>query len=275
MMQPSNPAPMRASRLSSLVQVVVAPNPGPMTGPGTNTYVVGTGPTVVIDPAVDDAAYLDAVTAAARDPVMILVTHRHPDHTGGARALAARLSVPVRAFGPAPAGGETVVPLEPGSEVELGEARLEVVHAPGHAPDHLCFVMEGPAALFAGDNVLGEGTAVIAPPDGDMRAYLHTLEKLLDLGIERIYPGHWGALDRGKKVIEGYIAHRREREAQILDALGSGAETPEEIVERVYVDTPSHLHPLAAAQVVAHLEMLVGDGRARRLGQRWKLVDVD
>jgi glyoxylase-like metal-dependent hydrolase (beta-lactamase superfamily II) len=252
------------------VQVVVAPNPGPMTGPGTNTYVVGTGPSAVVDPAVPDEEYLDVVVRAARRPAMILVTHRHPDHTGGVGPLAARLGVPVRAFGSEPAGGEGVVPLASDSEIDLGAARLRAVHAPGHASDHLCFHDEQAAALFSGDNVLGEGTAVIAPPDGDMRAYLRSLKKLLELDVQRIYPGHWGPLDQGRKVIEDYIAHRHERETQILDALGSGARTVEEIVERVYADTPDHLHPVAAFQVAAHLEMLVEDGRARPSGRRWE-----
>ena len=261
-------------RLSPLAHVVLAPNPGIMTGPGTNTYIVGAGPTVVVDPAVDDDEYLDEVIDRAGDVAAILVTHRHSDHVGGAAALAARTGAPVRAFGSAPAGDADVVPITDGDVIEAGGASLVTFHAPGHAADHLCWWLEGAATLFAGDNILGEGTAVIAPPEGNMADYLRSLRRLLDLHIDRIYPGHFRWLDGGRKVIQGYLDHRAEREQKMLAALGEREASIEDIVERAYTDTPKHLHPVAAFSVLAHLEMLEEQGKVRRKKDLWARSDV-
>lgn len=261
-------------RLSPMVHVVVAPNPGPMTGPGTNTYIVGAGPTFVIDPAVDDHPYVDEVVARAGNVEAVLVTHRHSDHVGGVRAIAERTGAPVRAFGADPAGEADVLPLDDGSVLSAGGVSLTTLHCPGHARDHLCWVMGGTASLFAGDNILGEGTAVIAPPDGDMRTYLATLERLVALDIDRIYPGHFRWLDGGKRVIRGYIDHRKDREGQVLEAVGAGIETVEQIVGRIYTEISQQLVPVAAYQVLAHLEMLEEQKKVWRENDRWKLGDV-
>ncbi|MGH2693998.1 MAG: MBL fold metallo-hydrolase [Actinomycetota bacterium] len=257
-------------RLSPFVQVVLAPNPSLMTGPGTNTYVVGRGPHFIIDPAVDGEGYLETVQGAAQDVEAVLVTHRHPDHIGGVAALAARTGAEVRAWGEEDVGGVRPQSLRDGEILEAGGARLRVIHAPGHASDHVCFLLEGASSLFAGDNVLGEGTAVIAPPDGNMRDYLATLRRLRELHIDRIYPGHFRPLDGGTEVIDGYIAHRAERESAILDALARGPLTVEEIVAHVYTDVPEVLHPIAAHQVLAHLEQFDNDGRAHLKEGRWQ-----
>ena len=261
-------------RLSPLVHVVLAPNPGVMTGPGTNTYIVGTSPTFVIDPAVDDAAYLNAVLTIDGSVAAVLVTHRHPDHVGGIRAVVERTGAPVRAFGTADAGGVRVEPLNDDEELTVPGARLKTIYAPGHASDHVCFLLaeEGvPGAhpsLFAGDNILGEGTAVIAPPDGNMGDYLATLERLRELPVDRIYPGHFRPLDGGRAVIDGYLEHRRKREALIMSALDEPM-TIEDVVARAYLDTPEHLHPVARYSALAHLEMLESQGRVGRRGDKW------
>lgn len=261
-----------AARLAPLVQVVLAPNPGLMTGPGTNTYLVGTEPAIVIDPAVDDGEYLVKIQDLAGELAHILITHRHGDHVGGALELQRRTGAPVRAFGRDPAGSASVEPLSHGDAVEAGSVSLVALHLPGHASDHLCFVFEGARSLFAGDNVLGEGTAVIAPPDGDMGAYMRSLERLSELDIDRIYPGHFKPLDRGREVIAGYIAHRRARERSILDALerAGGPLAAEEIVELVYTDVAPALHPIARFSVEAHLELLRSEGRVRRIAESWE-----
>lgn len=260
-----------SARLAPLVHVVVAPNPGVMTGPGTNTYVVGRGDAIVVDPAVADGAFLDEVVAVAGRVRAIVVTHRHPDHVGGVAALAARTGAEVRAFGAAPAGGAPVRPLRDGDVVEAGGARLRVHHAPGHASDHVVLSLEGTGGLFAGDNVLGEGTAVIDPPDGDMAAYMRTLELLRSLAPRRIFPGHFRALDDGVRVVEEYIAHRRRRADAIERALADDPVALDDVVARAYADTPESLHALAQRSALAQLEALEREGRAARApGGRWR-----
>lgn len=256
-------------RLSPFVQVVLAPNPGVMTGPGTNTYIFGAGPTYVIDPAVDDGEYLDVVTELAGNVTEILVTHRHPDHVGGAAALSQRTGAQVRAYGRQDAGDASVVPIADGERFGSGAACLVAVHTPGHSSDHVCFFVEGAASLFAGDNVVGEGTAVIAPPDGNMREYMSSLEKMRALEIDRIYPGHFRPLDGGKAVIDRYIAHRLERERKILDSLSEGPLGIDEIVAKAYADTPADLHPVARYSTLAHLEKLQADDQVRSVDDVW------
>ncbi|HEX2050781.1 MAG TPA: MBL fold metallo-hydrolase [Actinomycetota bacterium] len=253
-----------SARVAPLVHVVVAPNPGVMTGPGTNTYVVGRGEAVVIDPAVDDDAFLDEVVAVAGRVRSVVVTHRHPDHVGGVRALVARTGAEVRAFGDAPAGGAAVRALRDGEVVAAGGARLRALHAPGHASDHVVLVLEDDGCVFAGDNVLGEGTAVIDPPDGDMAAYMRTLELLRSLAPRRIFPGHFRVLDDGVRVVEDYVAHRRRRAAAIEAALEHEPVALDDVVARAYADTPPALHALARRSALAQLEVLERDGRAAR-----------
>ena len=264
-----------AERLSPLVQRVIAPNPGLMTGPGTNCYIVGSGPSYVIDPGDDDEEFIDRIVASAVEPVAILVTHRHADHTGGVEALRVRLGVPVRAFGTQSAGGADVEPLNDEEPLELASTRLITLHTPGHASDHVCFYLEGAASLFAGDNVLGQGTAVIAPPDGNMRSYLASLRRLGERHISRIYPGHFDSLGGGDQVIADYLQHRSDRMEAILGTMRSGPIDIDGIVERVYTDTPAVLHPVASVQVQAVLEMLEEDGRVSRAGNRWSHASVD
>jgi glyoxylase-like metal-dependent hydrolase (beta-lactamase superfamily II) len=257
--------------LSPLVSYVLAPNPGAMTGAGTNTYVVGTGPTVIIDPAVPDPIYIERVarTAGARArPSMVLLTHMHPDHTGGAGVLAAQMGCPVAAW---EGVRDPLVtrPLREGEAIEVGGGLLRVLYTPGHASHHVCFLLEQERALFAGDVVAGSGTVVIAPPDGDMARYLDTLERLRDLRPARIYPGHGPVVEEGTAKLEEYIAHRRERERQILQALHDGVGEVPQMVKRIYTDVPDALHPMAELSVLAHLQMLEAAGRVRREGASW------
>lgn len=266
-----------STRVSPLVHVVLAPNPGLMTGPGTNTYVVGSGPSIVIDPAVPDPAYVEEVARVAGEAAAIVVTHRHSDHTGGVRALRSALGtdVPVRAWGEAPVDDVASEPLEDGEIIDAGGTSLRALFTPGHASDHVCLYVERTATLFSGDTILGEGTAVIAPPDGDMGDYLDSLERLRRLHVERIFPGHFRALNGGRDVVDGYVEHRRARERRILDALAAGPATIEEIVERAYDDTPRELHPAASMSALAHLELLERRGAATSEDHRWRLSGVD
>ncbi len=256
------------------VEVVVAPNAGAMTGSGTNTYVVGRNPAVVIDPAVDDREYIDRVTQLAGDIGAILVTHRHPDHVAGAPVLAAITGAPVRAWGEAKAGGARVIPLADGEVLRAGDVALTALHTPGHSSDHLCFFTDTGGVLFSGDVILGAGTSVIAPPDGSMAAYMATLERLRGMPIEAIYPAHGPRIDEPAWVIDGYIEHRRARERAIVAAIGTEA-TLEEIVERAYADTPPDLHAIAAYSARAHLEWLVEKGEIEVADDKWRVRDVN
>ncbi|MDQ3645900.1 MAG: MBL fold metallo-hydrolase [Actinomycetota bacterium] len=271
------PGRIISARLSPLVSVVLAPNPGLMTGPGTNTYVVGTGPRCVIDPGVEDQEHLDAVLSAAGEVSHILITHRHSDHVGGAAALARMTGAPVYAFGTDDAGDAPVAPIADGARIPVPGAELVALHTPGHASDHLCFLLKGAASMFSGDAILGEGTAVIAPPDGNMAAYMETLYRLSDESIDRIYPGHFRPLDGGNAVIDGYIRHRQERSTAILDALRDSGQglSAEDVVGLVYTDTPPALHPVARLTVQAHLESLERDGQVERVKDRWTAVSGD
>ncbi|MGH2819146.1 MAG: MBL fold metallo-hydrolase [Actinomycetota bacterium] len=259
--------------LAPLVHVAVAPNPGPLTGPGTNTYVIGGGPRMILDPAVDDPDFLSVVLEAAGEVAAVLVTHRHPDHTGGVRAIVERTGAPVRAFSGEAVEGVTIRPLRDSEVVEAGGVALRALHTPGHAADHLCFFLEDERILFSGDNVLGEGTSVIAPPDGNMRAYLGSLRRMRALPARRIFPGHFRALEAAPDVLDGYIAHRAEREARIIAALAAGDANIDEIVERAYSDTPQEMHQVAKLSAHAHLEMLEEDGRVTRGAGTWSLVE--
>ncbi|MGH2820510.1 MAG: MBL fold metallo-hydrolase, partial [Actinomycetota bacterium] len=262
-------------RLSPEVGVVLAPNPGPLTGPGTNTYVVGSaGPKTVVDPAVSDTAYLDALFTLAGAIDCVVVTHRHPDHVGGVEAVVERSGARVRAFGDRAAGGVPVEPLEEGGTLLAGGMRLDVMHTPGHASDHIVLFDRASGSLFAGDNVLGEGTAVIAPPDGDMGDYLSTLRRLRSLPATRIYPGHFRPLDDPAAILDYYLDHRAERRAAVLEALLRPASIGD-IVTTVYADTPAELRPVAALQVQAMLELLEREHQVNRVNDVWTRSDVD
>jgi glyoxylase-like metal-dependent hydrolase (beta-lactamase superfamily II) len=251
--------------LAPHVRRVVAPNPSYMTGPGTNTYLVGQEHVAVIDPGPDDAGHLDAVAAAGDGRIRyVLVTHTHPDHSPGAAGLAARTGATVLGY----AARDGFLPdaeLAEGDVVAGDGYRLRALHTPGHASNHLCYLLEEEALLFSGDHVMGGSTVVIAPLDGDMDHYLVSLERLRDASppLRAIAPGHGPLLEDPRSVLEGYIAHRLAREAAIAAALGERrSATVDELVAAVYVDVPIALHPIARYSVWAHLRRLAGLGRA-------------
>lgn len=255
---------------------LTAPNPGPMTGPGTNSYVVGTGPCVIVDPGVDDDAHLEALIAAAPGAVeAVLVTHAHPDHTGGARRLAARLGVPVRGCDlalaqPYDPDHRVDAPLADGDVLDLGAVTLETVHTPGHAADHLCFFAREARLLLAGDTVMADVTVVILPPDGSMSDYLASIARLQAMPIDAIAPGHGRRLDDPAATLAHIVAHREQREAQVRDALASGPTTARAIAARLYPDLDPRLTGMAATQVEAHLIRLAENGEAARDGESWR-----
>jgi glyoxylase-like metal-dependent hydrolase (beta-lactamase superfamily II) len=252
---------------------VLAPNPGIRELEGTNTWVVGDGPTVVIDPGPDDPGHVREVAREAGHLAAILLTHDHPDHAPGAAALAAAKGAPVYAARP-PEGGNRVAD---GQRIAAGELTLTAVATPGHSPDHVAYFEERHRSLFTGDAVLGRGTSVIDPPEGDLTAYLRSLRRMRELSPRVIYPGHGPVVLDGPGKLEEYLEHRADREEQVLAALAAGLRTPQEIVPAIYGDHPADLHELAARSVLAHLLKLENEGRAERrtaMGSvRWTLLE--
>lgn len=254
--------------LSPLVRRVVAPNPGPFTGPGTNTHLVGVDEVAVIDPGPDDRGHIDAVVGAAvADRVRwVLLTHFHPDHLPGTTRLVKATGAEVLAFRrpPRSAGVRVDRLLADGDTVEGTEFGLDVLHTPGHAPEHLCFLLGEERALFTGDTVLGGTWSVISPKTGgDMDDYLTSLARLERLRLRRIYPAHGDAIDEPRARIREYVEHRRAREKQILALLEGGPLRIREIVDVVYADQDLHPQLVAAARNQVHAHLL----RATRSGK--------
>ena len=246
---------------------LTAPNPSVWTGPGTNTYLVGHDSLVAIDPGPDDDHHASAVaeTAAGRLKA-IVVTHTHLDHSPGAKKLAELTGATVLGF-EARDGFEPDRTIGEGDIVDGGDLPLMAVHTPGHASNHLSSLVdiEGVSVLFSGDHVMGGSTVVIAPPDGDMAAYLESLERLLafDPPINVIAPGHGPMLALPELVVKGYIDHRLQRESSVLASLEARRSARiEEIVTDVYTDVPEALHPIARFSVWAHLRKLANEGSA-------------
>lgn len=251
------------TELASGLAVVCAPNAGPMTGPGTNQYLLGGDGAVQIDAAPLDAENRRRLAAGGPPAERLVLTHIHPDHVGGAHDLGVPITVHRSRADFAPAGR----PLAPATTVVDGDelpwdgGRLVVVHTPGHESGHCCLYDPERRWLFTGDTVLGTGTSMIAPPDGDMIAYLESLRRLRALDLAVIFPGHGAPLTDPYAVLDEYIAHRLARERQILDVLGEGPATVDALVARIYVDLLPALVWAAAATVRAHLGKLAAEGR--------------
>ena len=247
---------------------VLAPNPGPMTLDGTNTWVLRSEPdarAVVVDPGPLDRGHLQAVRDLAGDVAVVLLTHGHPDHSESARAFAEAAGCNVRAFDPAHrVGGEG---LGDGEVVEVDGLELRVVATPGHTSDSLSFLLPAElpagAAVLTGDTVLGRGTSFVEHPDGRLGAYLDSLRRLHALvqsaGVTRLLPGHGPVIDDPTGVLDGYLSHREQRLEQVRDALAAGASTPRQVVERVYDDVDRALWPAAELSVAAQLAYLRDD----------------
>ena len=241
---------------------LLAPNPGLFTLEGTNTWVVGSDPSIVIDPGPELEEHLDAVAREAGSVAAVLVTHDHPDHAPGAPVLAARVGAPVFAY--RLAGAER---LRDGQRILGGGVELTAVHTPGHTSDHVALFDPLSGSLFTGDAVVGRGTSFIDPPDGDLARYLRSLDRMLELGPRTIYPGHGPVVLRAGDKLREYLAHRREREEQIVAGLAEGPRTIAQLVGSIYAGYPEDVRPLAARSVLAHLLKLEDEGRAERAGR--------
>ena len=265
------------SALSPLVRRIVASNPGPFTGPGTNTYLVGIDEVAVIDPGPNDRDHIDAIVGASMKERVrwVLLTHTHPDHAPGVARLVKQTGAEVLAF------SKKDLPVTPsriigeGDAIEGTEFGLEVLHTPGHSANHLCFVLEEERVLFSGDTVLdGMYSVINRASGGDMGTYLRTLERLRKLRVSRIAPGHGDVIEDPKDRIDDYIAHRKERERQVLRLLKKNPMKISEMVDALYGSQDLHPKLIEAAgwQINAHLVKLKAEGKVTGSGVKsvWK-----
>lgn len=274
----SAPGVFRGPRVNPIP--IHARNPGPITGDGNWTWLLPGRTPTLIDAGTGEPGCIEDVRRALGGSVLaqVLVTHGHGDHASGAPALARAFGGPRFLKWPWPGrDGKWSVdwqPIADGDRIPAGDTTLVVVHTPGHSPDHVCFWHPESRSLFGGDLAI-RGTTVWIPTNlqGDLVAYLASLERVLELDPVRIFPAHGPVIDRPADLLRGYLAHRRAREEQIVSALRAGCATPEAIVRRVYGGLKDSLAPLAQESVMAHLLKLEGEGRARRDGDRWTATD--
>ncbi len=274
------PEPGRVDEVAPGVRRLTAPNPGLMTGPGTNTYLVGGVETVVVDPGPAHPAHTDAIVAAAgrQGPVRtIVVTHTHVDHAPGAAALAAATAARVIGFAPAEGfepdervgeGWSLSAPLRRGPPGAPSALTLRALHTPGHASDHLCWLVEEHALLLTGDHVMHGSTVVIRPPDGDLHRYLASLARVRDEvpAISTLGPGHGRLMDHVPEVVDALVAHRFGRHERVADVLTRRHEgSVDELLAEVYGDVTEQQLPVARYSPWAHLRALAEEGRATLL----------
>lgn len=278
--------PDRIQALHPLVRRVLADNPSPFTYWGTQTYIVGNGAGVaIIDPGPDLENHVDSIVEAiGLAPVLALVcTHTHRDHSPATRALKARTGAPI--IGCAPLALQDSGPradaafdmdyvpdviLADKGKIEGDGWTLEAVATPGHTSNHLCFALAEADALFTGDHVMGWSTTVIAPPDGDMAAYMASLDKLMRRRDAIYYPAHGDPVEQPQRFVRGLAGHRKQREGQILRLLDAGETAISDMVRQMYVGVDPRLHPAAGRSVLAHLIDLEARGLVIRSGDDWR-----
>jgi hydroxyacylglutathione hydrolase len=262
---------------------VLGLNPGMMTGPGTNTYLIGRRDPILLDTGAGVPEYMTELAGYLRErgwsqPSRVVLTHRHRDHLGGVAHLrerfrGLRVGKMIHRDADLPEGVED---LREGQPLEGDGVTLVPLHTPGHASDHLCYYLPEENAVFTGDVVLSGSTTVIPADDGDLLDYMRSLRRLQDLGVRRIYPAHGPVVEDGPALIAEYIEHRLLRERQILQVLGDGLVTIPAMVERIYAMVPRNLHAMAGQSVASHLKKLAREGRVREHPQpdqpsRWEL----
>jgi glyoxylase-like metal-dependent hydrolase (beta-lactamase superfamily II) len=270
--------PDKFVRLNDWVARITAPNPGVMTGPGTNAYIVGRDELALIDPGPESPPHLATLLQAVDGRLKwIFCTHTHVDHSPGARALKAATGAELLGFAHVPNDGRQDTEFKPdralsdGDIVEARDFRLRALHTPGHASNHLCYVFDDLKWIFTGDHVMQGSTVVISPPDGDMTVYLRSLERLLALDVSTIAPGHGYLIERPHDEVRRLIAHRLKREKKVLDAFAQrNPATLDELLPLVYDDVPQQIHPVARRSLHAHLLKLASERRVQEEGERWR-----
>ena len=262
---------MKITELSPLVKRITAGNSSVFTGPGTNTYIVGKENFTVIDPGPAIEGHIkDIVRVCGEDVSQILVTHTHPDHSPGAKLLHQRTAAPVMGmYAKYPKHQDRT--FKPNKELYEGDVIKEVdhtliaIHTPGHASNHICFFLEEEKILFTGDHIMEGSTVVISPPDGNMREYIHSLEKLKALGIKTIAPGHGETMRDANAVVDWIVSHRMFREKKVVDAITElNRCTLDELLPKVYDDVGSHLHGIAKSSLEAHLIKLIEEEKVTK-----------
>lgn len=272
-----------AFRLNSRVRRIVAPNPGVMTGAGTNTYLLGDKEVAVLDPGPALPEHIDAILEAAGDRIRwIVCTHTHPDHSPAWQAIAAATGAEV--IGASPADDmfqddtfKPAVELQHDDVLQTDEFTLRAVHTPGHVSNHFCFFLEEEGMMFAGDHIMNGSTVVIVPPSGDMKAYIESLQLLLRYPARLIAPGHGEVMEDCKAIVEWLVNHRLKREAKVIKGLQtSGRSTLDRLVEVVYDDVDTGLHKMAKLSLSAHLIKLHQENRAVQhpADESWELIEI-
>ena len=270
--------PGKCVSLAPKVRRIVAGNGGMMTGPGTNTYLLGDEAVSVIDPGPNDARHLECILAAGGSAIRwVVVTHTHPDHAPLAAELARRTGAEIIGL-PPPRDGRQDENFAPGrrpadaERLQLGDCELTAIHTPGHASNCVCYLVEGERLLITGDHVLEGVSPVILPPDGNMAQYMNSLEKLFAFDFERIAPGHGDIMAQGKRVIEALRAHRLAREDKVIRSIKKlGAAGLDALTPVVYDDVPADRHMWARLTLEAHLIKLAGEGRILEQNGIWRL----
>jgi glyoxylase-like metal-dependent hydrolase (beta-lactamase superfamily II) len=274
----------KTATVSPLVGRVLGLNPGMMTGPGTNTYLLGRRDPILLDTGAGVPEYMNELAGYLaergwKQPARVVLTHRHRDHLGGVphlreRFRGLRVGKMIHRDAELPDG---IDDLRDGAMIQGDGVTLRAIYTPGHASDHLCYYLEEENAVFTGDVVLAGSTTVIPAEDGDLLDYMSSLKRLQQLGVRRIYPAHGPVVEDGPALIAEYIEHRLLRERQILEVLGDGPAAIPAIVERVYAAVPKNLHAMAGQSVASHLKKLAREGRVREhpvtdAPSRWELL---
>lgn len=277
----------RVDALTPLLRRVIANNPSAFTFHGTGTYIVGHGQVAIVDPGPDLAEHVDALLDAIRGETVshILVTHTHVDHSPAVKAVQAATGAPTYAYGPhgirpKDGAGEGGADYDFAPDHVVGDGdvvtgkgwSVEAVHTPGHCSNHLCFALQEESTLLCGDHVMGWSTSIVSPPDGDMQAYMASLEKVGRQAWERYFPTHGAPIDDPKPYVAALLAHRHERDDQIMAELASGPATIAEMVPRMYAEVDPKLYPAAARSVLAHLIHMVGTERVKADGDVYRLI---